>query len=198
MHLSDPLRVSSSMTHRPWCGQEAPSVQAHFTELIAGFKEMYAHLMESRHRLLGDRNTLAMFDDLDPRVLLRGTATYTRMQLRLLHPEFMASGIDRSIELEWFARLLSGPSSRRSDRQRIYDQERDALERLDVPTFTSAFGDLVSDDDSDPDLAFLRAPRNASFVEQRLAQLSIADCDRQVQTITQAIEDHFMGSSPRR
>jgi lantibiotic modifying enzyme len=132
-------------------------------ELIAGFEEMYAHLLRSRDNLLTDEVTLAMFDNLELRTLLRSTATYTRLQLRLLHPEFMVNGIDRSIELEWLARPLTGPTSFKCDRQHIYDHEREAMEKLDVPIFTTAFADLVSDEDSDPDLAFLCAPRDASF-----------------------------------
>jgi type 2 lantibiotic biosynthesis protein LanM len=191
MHLSDPLSVSASMRHRPLFEHITPSVQDYSVALIAGFEEMYTHLMHCRDSLLSNQAVLGMFDDLESRVLLRGTASYTHMQLRLLHPEFMASGIDRSIELEWLARPLSGPVSHKCDRRRIYEHERDPMEKLDVPTFTTAFAGLASDEGSDPDLAFLRARRDASFVRERLAQLNLADCNRQVELIKQAIRDRF-------
>jgi lantibiotic modifying enzyme len=160
-------------------------------KLIAGFEEMYTYLLQCRDNLLSNQEILSMFDDLEPRILLRGTATYTGLQLRLLHPEFMANGIDRSIELEWLARPSSGLISHSCDRRRIYDHEREAMEKLDVPAFTSSFADLVSDDGIDPDLSFLRARRDSSFVRERLAQLGVADCSRQVEIIKQAIRDRF-------
>lgn len=192
MHLSDPLCIGASMRHRPLFECAIPSVQEYSTELIEGFREMYGQLVHCRDGLLADQSALAMFDDVEVRILLRGTATYTHLQLRLLHPEFMMSGIDRSIELEWLARPLSGPASHKRGRQRIYEYELEAMEKLDVPTFRTAFPEVVSDDGNDPDLAFLQVRRDASFVRQRLGQLSVSDCDRQVENIRTAICERFV------
>jgi lantibiotic modifying enzyme len=72
---------------------------------------MYSCFLVNRRRLISDDRLLRKFDDLELRVLVRGTATYTRLQLRLLHPEFLRDGVDRSIELEWLARPLTGTTS---------------------------------------------------------------------------------------
>jgi lantibiotic modifying enzyme len=195
MHLSGPVAVGASMTHRPAVAEATPDVKRHLSEFIAGFREMYSHLQRSRDKLLRDSSTLAMFDNLKLRVLLRGTTTYTRLQLRLLHPEFMASGLDRSIELEWLARPLSGPSALKRERQYIYEHERAAMEALDVPHFTNAFASLITDGRGDPDLTFLCARRDSSVVRERLCMLTAEDCDRQIEMIEQAMQDRYSASS---
>jgi hypothetical protein len=103
----------------------------------------------------------------------------------------MVSGIDRSIELDWLARPLSGPISHKSDRQKIFEHELDAMEKLDVPVFTSSIAGLDGQVYSDPDLELLCSRRDASVVQERLAHLSRADREQQVGTIKQAIEDRF-------
>jgi len=191
MHLSDPLAVRASTNHCPAFADTRATAGDYSRDITAGFEEMYAHLMVSRDKLINDRVLLAMFDDLELRTLLRSTATYARLQLRLLHPEFMTSGIDRSIELEWLSRPLTGPASDKRDRQRIYDHERDAMEKLDVPSFTTSFADLVSHESADQDLALLCARRNGSLVRERLGHLSVEDCRQQVEAIEQAMRDRY-------
>ena len=191
MHLSDGTSARASMSHRPTFENRVASVRDHVSELTAGFEEMYSHLLERRTTLLNNVSLLEAFNDLDIRVLLRGTATYTRLQLRLLHPEFMSCGVDRSIELEWLARPLSGPNPRKIDRDRIYRHELDAMEKLDVPVFTSASSPVRHGEFSDPDLQLLCARRDASVVRERLFQMSQADCDKQVEIMKQAIRDRF-------
>ena len=102
----------------------------------------------------------------------------------------MTSGIDRSIELDWLARPLTGPASDKRDRQRIYDHERDAMESSTF-RFTTSFADLVSDESADPDLAFLCARRNGSLVRERIGHLSVEDCRQQIEAIEQAMRDRY-------
>ena len=106
MHLSDGTGARGSISHRPTFENRVASVRDHVPELTAGFEEMYSHLLERRTILLNDVSLLEAFNNLDIRILLRATATYTRLQLRLLHPEFMNCGVDRSIELEWLSSLV--------------------------------------------------------------------------------------------
>lgn len=187
MHLSDPVAVAGSTANRPRLGDALPEVRDYLEPLLDGFREMYGHLLRSRDQLLRETGILEMFDDLDLRVLVRGTAIYTGLQLRLLHPEFMASGIDRSIELEWLARPLSGLDKPNPDRTRVYEHERDAMERLDVPHFTTAFAKRIADDGGDSDLAFLCARRDGALVRGCLEGLSAADCRTQAKVIAEAI-----------
>src|SRR5206468_2461958 len=116
-------RLAVSTAHRARLGGRLTSVSDHLPAFLAGFKEMYSCLLAHRHRLISDDRLLRRFDNLELRVLLRGTATYTRLQLRLLHPEFLRDGIDRSIELEWLARPLTGPTSPRKGRILVYERE---------------------------------------------------------------------------
>ena len=191
MHLSEQPAVGAPMTHRPMLNGETADVRRHLPALLAGFRRMYAHLLASRDRLLGQEAGLAMFDRLELRVLIRGTTTYTNLQLRLLHPEFMADGIERSLELEWLARPLSGPQSEKTDRGLLYRRERDAMEALDVPHFTNAFAAEGAVQRRDPELGFLYAVRDSSVVRRRLSMLGEEDCARQVEAITAALRGRF-------
>jgi lantibiotic modifying enzyme len=195
MHLSDPIAASALTNHLPRLGASVINAAKYCGDLIAGFEEMYGCLLRSRENLAADASFFEMFDNLELRTLLRSTATYTRLQLRLLHPEFMRSGIDRTIELEWLARPMSGPIMHKLDRERIYEQERDAMERLDVPSFTTTFAERLSDIGGDPDLAFLRARRDGSLVRERLAALSMEDCRRQTEIIHECLRDRYFPSN---
>ena len=195
MHLSDGVRVGASMAHRPSFAGRTPDVVLYLPDIVAGFSEVYDHLRRRRGALLGDDGIMSMLDGLELRVLLRGTTSYTGLQLRLLHPEFMADGLDRSIELEWLARPLTGPQASKEGRRRIYAHELAAMERLDVPHFTNRFAAEIAAASDDPDLAFLRGPRNSSVVRQRLAALTPVARARHVRTIERAIRDRYGGSA---
>jgi type 2 lantibiotic biosynthesis protein LanM len=197
MYLSDSAQVGASMAHRPWFADRAPDVVEHLPDFVAGFGEMYAHLRRRRDELLGNSMIMSMFDGLELRVLLRGTTTYTGLQLRLLHPEFMAGGIERSIELEWLARPLTGPQAFKDGRLRIYAHELAAMEMLDVPHFTNRLAAEIAAASDDPDLAFLRGPRDGSVLRERLENLAPRACARHVRTIEKAIRDRYAPTPDR-
>ena len=105
-------------------------------ELKAGFRNAYGCLLEHRKQLQS-HPMMKRFDRLELRILLRDSATYGRMHLHLLYPEYLEDGIDRSIELEWLARPLCIRSKLSPGRVAVYEQERAAMERLDLPLFTT-------------------------------------------------------------
>ncbi len=74
---------------------------------MAGFEEAYSCLLSNRREILANEELLNGFDSLELRVLVRDSATYSAIHLRLLYPEFLTDGLDRSIELDWLARPLS-------------------------------------------------------------------------------------------
>lgn len=192
MALSEDPGTSAAENHRVRLGGLLPPVAAYVDEVAEGFAAAYQCLLENRETLLADRVLLELFDGLELRVLLRGTLTYTAIHLHLLHPEYLADGIDRSLELEWLARPLGGPLSPQPGRAAIYEEERRAMERLDVPRFSSAVfatgaknaADALRGDD---DLAALYGDRDARVVERNLRRLSVADRDRQLALIEASI-----------
>jgi hypothetical protein len=122
---------------------------------------------------------------------VRNTATYTRLHLHLLHPEHLKDGIDRSIELEWLARPLGGTPKPQAGRIRLYEAERAAMERLDVPHFSTSEWRALGHDSDDPDLLRMCGERDARALRRRLASLSLGDCDRQIAVIEEAIRSRY-------
>jgi type 2 lantibiotic biosynthesis protein LanM len=191
MTLSEVAAFAVSTAHRARLGDRLTSVLDHLPTFLMGFQEMYSCLLAHRHRLLTDDQLLRKFDNLELRVLLRGTATYTRLQLRLLHPEFLRDGIDRSIELEWLARPLTGPMSAREARILVYERERTAMESLDVPHFGTSEWRSMEHMSDDPDLLLLSGERDSRVLRQRLENLSSPDCTKQLAIIEEAVRSRF-------
>ncbi len=177
--------------YRVQLGDESPTVAAYLPQFVAGFKAAYETLLSNRAALLADRELAAAFEDLELRVLVRNTDTYTRLQLHLLHPDYLRDGIDRSLELEWLARPLCATVRPRRGRAQVYEGERRAMEALDIPHFgTGGWRELEIADD-DEDFRLLCGERNSNVLRRRLHNLSDADCARQVAVIRESIASRF-------
>ncbi|MFM9842227.1 MAG: type 2 lanthipeptide synthetase LanM [Dongiaceae bacterium] len=177
--------------YRVRLGDESPTVAAYLPQFVAGFKAAYCALLANRAALLADREVTAAFENLELRVLVRNTDTYTRLQLHLLHPDYLRDGIDRSLELEWLARPLCATVRPRRGRVQVYEGERRAMEALDIPHFgTGGWRELEIADD-DEDFRLLCGERNSAVLRRRLQNLSDADCARQVAVIQESIASRF-------
>jgi class II lanthipeptide synthase len=182
--------VVLSMMHRVQFKGRRPSALEHGTSLLDGFREVYSYFLRQRKRLLSSSRWLSQFDGLNLRILVRSTLTYTRLQLHTLHPEFLEDGIDRSIEIEWLARPLS-PRVRQKGARRLYECERAALERLDIPHFATEEWQGEAVNFADEDMRALFKARDSRVLRRRLCQLSDADCRRQLATIEKALRLRF-------
>jgi type 2 lantibiotic biosynthesis protein LanM len=191
MTLSDDTGVQTEMDHRVRLGSDYPSVIDHLPRILEGFKEVYSLLLANRQKLLLNKRLLDGFDGLDLRILVRGSVTYAQIHLHLMHPEFLRDGIDRSLELEWLARPLSATPTPQRSRKLLYESERTAMERLDIPHFsTSTWRDIELSPD-DPDMLNLCAERDSRVLRQRLAHLSRGDCAKQLTLIEDAVRSRF-------
>jgi lantibiotic modifying enzyme len=180
---SDAHRVRLHGRHPP-ARQYLPSVRT-------GFRAAYFAIHRKRRQLASDLKLLRHFDALELRVLLRDSATYARLHLHLLHPEFLEDGLDRSIELEWLARPLSVVANSRAGRSlearaRVYEHEWRAMEQLDVPHFGTSAWRRLSGGHRDEQLPF-SGKRDAGVLRRRLASLSRSDCRRQLATIARSL-----------
>lgn len=105
--------------------------------LVEGFATTYQYLVSQRAALLAADGPIHQFLNRSGRFIIRPTGIYDLIHARLRHPEFLQSGVDRSIEIEklafFFAR--SGPSDRPSDCWPLYERERESMEKLDIPYF---------------------------------------------------------------
>lgn len=186
MHLSEPVTVQPSWKHRPFLDGVAADPADHVNAIVDGFRECYDWIMVHHCRDLNGLN-LRELDGLNLRVMLRSTETYSSLHLRLLHPEFLVDGIDRSIELEWLARPLTAPEADRA-RVAIYEHERQAMEQLDIPRFSSQFADIISLEGGSAEVHFLRQRRDGALVAKRIAGMSPADREHQCQIIRRSFE----------
>jgi len=191
MYIVEDAGVVMSANHRVRLGDRRPTVADHLQDFLGGFKEAYGCLLANREKLIADDVLLATFDDLELRVLVRDTETYTRIHLHLLHPEYLEDGIDRSLELEWLARPLCATRSPRKGRFQVYEGERMAMERLDIPHFGTSRWRVMEHADDDDDLLTFCGDRNSQVLQRRLVGLSKADCARQVAIIEEAILSRF-------
>ena len=156
-------------------------------ELKAGFREAYACLLVHRIKLRSEPwlERLRLFD---LRILVRDSATYGRMHLHLLYPEHLEDGRDRSIELEWLARPLCIRAKASRGRVAIYQHERSAMERLDLPLFTTKMWHGMRHDPATQEARAFGSVRDAKALRRRLAQLSERDCRRQLAAITRSLK----------
>jgi class II lanthipeptide synthase len=180
-----------SMTHRVELSGRWPSVGEYLTPFSEGFREVYKCLLVKRWAILDDAELLAAFERLQLRILVRNSVTYARLHLHLLQPAWLVDGLDRSIELEWLARPLSAVAKTEPGRVLLYEAERDAMEQLDIPHFTTGDWQGMHHTLDDPDLLLMSGERDASVVRRRLEHLSETDCTNQVAIIEQAVRGRF-------
>jgi lantibiotic modifying enzyme len=185
MYLGDAVTSSPALSHRVHLGRSTPPIGEHLLSFLGGFKEIDGFFYAQKRLLKSSKRRSRVFDGLDLRVLLRGTPTYVDLQLHLLRPQFLKDGIDRSIQLEWLARPLSGSTAAQPGRVYVYDQERLAMERLDIPRFTTGQKKVHGKDDSD--LWTMFVGRDSRQFRQRLTQFGKRDLDRHVAAIKDCI-----------
>jgi type 2 lantibiotic biosynthesis protein LanM len=121
------------------------SVYQHEAELIRGFEAMYRFLASHRNDLLLPDSPFQRLRCAAVRFVYRSTGVYAAILDCLTRPEFLRDGAERSIEIEELAyAALSGERfDGRPGWAAIWRSERDAVERGDVPHFTTMPGELA-------------------------------------------------------
>jgi type 2 lantibiotic biosynthesis protein LanM len=136
---TDEMRISRKRTAMP-TGQNRASLNGvdvnllEFSEaIVAGFTNIYRILQQHSHELLADNGPLARFADDEVRVILRPTATYARLLQESHHPNLLRRGLDRE---RYFNRLWVAVEDQ-PELARVLADERDDLQRGDIPIFTT-------------------------------------------------------------
>lgn len=112
--------------------------QEHVDALVEGYEAMARFVQDVRPALLASGGPIEAFASVRVRVLMRGTPVYERVRERSLVPEATQSGVARSIAMESLVRPLTNPSFPADSEVAgwaMVEQERAALERLDIPRF---------------------------------------------------------------
>jgi type 2 lantibiotic biosynthesis protein LanM len=184
--------VTTHAAHRVRYGDTLPPVVDHLDAFLAGFQAAYRGLVRLRPVLAGDRALLSALEGMRLRVLVRDTATYTQLQLHLLHPEFLADGLDRSIELEWLARPLVADAVPSPGRRLLYELERRDMEALDIPYVDSTtWREITNACDEGDELTAISPERDPQVLLRRLASLNETDLERQTTMIRTSIAARF-------
>lgn len=191
MTLVEESKPVGSTTHRVRLAGRLPTVSDRLLPFLRGFEEAYSVIVANRHLLLADSPLLHGLDHLELRVLVRDTATYGRIQLHLLHPEFLRDGLDRSIELEWLARPLSAKETPQKGRALLYDGERMAMEELDIPHFGTSFWRQMEHGSNDQDMFNLCGDRDSRVLLRRLAEFGPTDFSQQHAIVEDAVRSRF-------
>jgi type 2 lantibiotic biosynthesis protein LanM len=172
--------------HQPTFHGMPAFAASHVDAVVEGFVSAYELVRNERELFC---QTLCTLDNTQIgkfRVIIRNSATYSDILEHLLKPQFLKDGIDRSIELEWLARPLSGPYRVRTGRVRLFEHESSSMEHLDIPHITlSQWADLGLVDDDD----FFRYHqlRDISVACSRLQSMTSDDREHHVSIIRDAL-----------
>jgi type 2 lantibiotic biosynthesis protein LanM len=113
-------------------------------KLLLGFEKMYQFLLQKQSILLADEGLLSLFQKQRVRFIFRNTYVYAVILEKSFAPEFLQSGINRSIKLDTLSKAFLTLSENYNP-YGILQAELRAMEQLDVPYF-----ETVSDSDMLP------------------------------------------------
>jgi len=186
----EPAKLTTE--HLPVLDGQPVTARAYRADVVEGFREMSCWMVAQKAELLADDGPLQAFRGIVARFVFRPTAVYGLVLHSSLRPERLASGVERSIELEVLARIFAG-AEECPKAWPILAAEREALEDLDVPLFSmrtdSTQLDLGPDGPSIP--SFFRT----SAFDELMARASRLDT-KKVDEETRIIEAAFAASAP--
>ncbi|MEH1847364.1 MAG: type 2 lanthipeptide synthetase LanM [Nostoc sp.] len=123
-------------------GANAPSLSGenlspndYCDEIINGFRKMYHFLVQHKEAILAPDGPFTGLARQRVRFVFRTTNLYASVLTRVLHPEYLRDGADRSIELD----ILSKPLLSADEKPPFWpllSVEQQALEQMDIPFFT--------------------------------------------------------------
>lgn len=150
-----------------------------------GFSETYNFLMKNKDEL--SNLLFKEFSNLKLRFVFRPTKIYSLILDSLLHPDYMVSGIKRSINMDYISLGLTGNLNRRFKYWNILNCEHKQLENLDIPYFDikSNSKDIRYDGRILFKNSFQECPLNQALDKIRL--LSKEDLDWQLNIIKNSI-----------
>jgi type 2 lantibiotic biosynthesis protein LanM len=177
MQLESAYRTLSSGPSRLMLNDREVSTFAYLEKLEEGFREMYRFLLEFQTELW-EKGLLDGLCEGEIRYLNRSTAEYSLILQKSLDPAYLKEGIDRSIYLDLLFRQLLFRDQ--ESFWKLVKAERRAMERMDVPYFTSGAKETVLiSDRCDPVADFVMTPA-ADRLRDRLARLNEEDRNRQI------------------
>ncbi len=155
-------------------GEQVQSIR-YAPALEEGFRATYTVLMESRVALLSPGGLLAQCATDEIRVIPRPTYFYGLISYESFHPTVLRNGLDRDRHLDW---LWLGVS-RDPWLERLVSSERRAIDRMDIPLFTTRPDSLELCGEEDERIQGCIVQSGMAYLSDRLEQLSPGDLERQ-------------------
>lgn len=184
-----------SRTNIPRLGEVPLRLQDHGPELVAGFRAMYAYLLEHRDELLASEPMQDLARQ-QVRFVFRPTGIYDRILYRLRLPRLLRDGADRSIELEQLGRMLVPPRALLAEPDRrpvlwpVLAAELAAMQLGDIPFFTAgAASTSIHLPEGEVTGAFELSSHDA--VVERLSSMGAEDLERQVAFVEGSMYAHL-------
>ena len=166
--------------------------QAHLSEIVCGFRQMYRFLCQRKEELLAGDSPLNTFQNLPSRFIFRPTYVYFRVLRSSLQPDCMREGIDRTIQLEHLSRVHSQGDSDTRRFWKLLQDEIAALEGLDIPYFNMSTGSRSLTTTSGGVISDCFVDSGFDYVRQIVATLSEEDMQRQAVYLRQALTSKLL------
>lgn len=167
------------------------SPENYLKEFVHGFEQMYDFLLHHQSELLKPDSPLFAFSEQAIRFLFRGTNIYSIILQQSYNPQFLKTGVERSLWLEILSRaFLVGSTIPRC--WPIFEAECQALEQMDIPFFTgtSSQDSLVLS--TGKTIPHWFADTSLNQVLKRIRCLSDSDKAQQVSIIWGSFEARFL------
>lgn len=190
MELRFRREVTMDADHLPTVsGEVVPPAECCDT-LLEGFEAGYRFLVSRREELLSADGPVADLADTSVRVLLRSTRDYAAIRRRIRESASLRTGVPFGLTTE----RLAGSVVESDDRWTVYEHERRALRRNDVPRFTVAGDETTIRHDGEP-VAELADTPPVERVRERLAALSERDLSEQLDYLRLAFDSLSLSHS---
>ncbi len=160
--------------------------QEYQQELSMGFESMYRFLMAQREALLAANGPLRRLAGQQVRFLNRPTGVYSRLTSRLLHPRYLSSGLERSIQLDQLSRGLLVRNA--LPFWPTLGVEHRAMEQLDVPSFRGPSDSDGLPLDAEEGIAACFEGPGYHLARTRVTAMGEADLERQLGYIRGSLE----------
>ena len=133
---TETISASSRAANLPLFEGEPQDPGRFFGEVREGFRATWRFLNQHRAALLASDGPMSSFAGLRTRLVLRPSAMYAAILMQLRTPKLQRRGVDGGILVDSLNRVFSGAT----DRPALWSltrPERQSLEELDVPRFTT-------------------------------------------------------------
>ena len=175
-------KKTKNRNNSPFLNKSPLLFKDYHREIIDGFQKMYHFLIKKRRELLEKDSPLKKLDHQTVRFVFRQTSDYNLILATGLQPKYLRNGVDRSIHLDILSKAMLFSETKPSFWS-LLDEEKLALEQMDIPLFTANSDSCNFTINSNKTLNKYFNKPSFDFVLSRLNALNIEDLKQQISLI---------------